>query len=39
VKAEHPEIVQRIQGLADEMRKDLGDGPRRAPGRRPAGRM
>lgn len=39
VKEEHPEIVKRIQDLADDMRKDLGDGPDRAPGRRPIGKL
>ncbi len=27
VSALHPEVVQRLQGLADKMRKDLGDTP------------
>ncbi|MGI9470550.1 MAG: sulfatase-like hydrolase/transferase, partial [Rubripirellula sp.] len=35
---QHPDVVQRLKGLADAMRKDLGDGKDAAPGRRPIGR-
>lgn len=39
VKAEHPDVVERIQQLADEMRQDLGDQGQSAPDRRPAGQL
>ena len=34
----HPDVVARLQALADEMRKDLGEGKNAGPGRRPIGR-
>ncbi|MCO6457354.1 MAG: sulfatase [Pirellulaceae bacterium] len=41
VKDRHPDIVRRIEQLADRMRDDLGDSARQQPGRgvRPAGRL
>jgi arylsulfatase A len=41
VAAEHPEVVARLQRLADVMRADLGDDLTGAEGsgRRPAGRV
>ena len=33
----HPDVVKRLTELADEMRKDLGDGKQVGPGRRPIG--
>jgi arylsulfatase A len=40
VADQHPDIVKRLQQLADEMRQDLGDGARKMPGkgRRPPGK-
>ncbi len=35
--AKHPEIVQRLLGLAEIIRADLGDGDADGPGQRPAG--
>lgn len=37
VAGEHPEVVKRLTELADEIRKDLGDGKQVGPGRRPIG--
>lgn len=37
VAADHPDVVARLNALADEMRADLGDTGMDAPGRRPAG--
>jgi hypothetical protein len=41
VKDQHPEIVEQITKLADQMRADLGDSARqmKGSGRRPAGRL
>lgn len=39
VKAEHPEIVARMQRLAEVMRGELGDGKRRGTGERKPGRI
>jgi len=39
VAKEHPEIVERLMGLAEEGRADLGDGDRPGAGRRPVGRF
>lgn len=39
VQAEHPEIVTRMQKLADKMRKELGDSRIRGEGTRDAGRL
>ena len=33
----HPEVVEKLKKLADEMRKDLGEGKEAGPGRRPIG--
>ncbi|GIW78239.1 MAG: arylsulfatase [Gemmatales bacterium] len=38
VAEKYPEVVQRLMAAADAMRKDLGDGPKAGPGRRPIGR-
>lgn len=35
--ADHPDVVERLTALAQEMREDLGDTGVEAPGRRPAG--
>jgi len=37
VKDEHPDVVHKIEALAERMREDLGDGKRRGKGARPAG--
>ena len=34
----HSEVVERLKGYAERMRKDLGDGTNAGPGRRPIGR-
>lgn len=39
VADQHPEVVQRLQHLADEMRKDLGDNNTKGNGIRPAGKI
>ncbi len=39
VSREHPDVVQRLQGLANIARADLGDGKQRGSGVRPAGRF
>jgi arylsulfatase A len=41
VSARHPDVVERLLGLADEMREDLGDSTRKMTGknRRPPGRI
>jgi arylsulfatase A-like enzyme len=41
VAAQHPDIVQRLQRLADAMRQDLGDATRKmeGQGRRPSGKV
>lgn len=39
VADEHPEIVERLQSLADAMRKELGDSNRRGTGARSAGQL
>jgi arylsulfatase A len=39
VKEQHPEVLARMQQLAEAMRKDLGDGKKAAPGRREPGRL
>ncbi|MFQ5504707.1 MAG: sulfatase [Planctomycetota bacterium] len=39
VKEQHPEIVARMQSLAEKMREELGDGKRRGKGVRPAGKL
>ncbi|TWT58277.1 Arylsulfatase [Thalassoglobus neptunius] len=36
---QHPEVVEELQGYAEEMRKDLGDGEDVGPGRRPLGQL
>ena len=38
VAVEHPEVVKRLQGFAEKIRADLGDGKNAGPGRRPIGR-
>jgi len=38
VAADHPEVVQRLLGLAEAAREDLGDGDRPGKNQRPAGR-
>ena len=38
VAAAHPGVVKRLQGLAEEMRKELGDTGRPGSGIRPVGR-
>ena len=38
VADKHPEIVKRLQRLAEAMRKELGDGPRKGNANRPVGR-
>ena len=37
--AQHPDVVERLKGLAEKMRADLGDTGLEGPGRRPAGRV
>jgi arylsulfatase A-like enzyme len=37
--SENPELVTRMQAMADEVRADLGDGERKGSGLRPAGRL
>ena len=37
--SENPELVTRMQAMADEVRADLGDGKRKGSGVRPAGRL
>jgi len=39
VKDKHPDVLEKMQQLADEMREDLGDGKKKGNGRRPAGRL
>jgi arylsulfatase A len=41
VSAQHPEVVERLLGLADKMREDLGDSKKKMTGknRRPPGRI
>ena len=39
VAEEHPEIVTRLVGLAEQARRELGDGDRIGAGQRPAGRV
>ena len=39
VADKHPDIVKRMQKLADSMRDDLGDGNRKGKGRRQAGKL
>jgi len=39
VKDQHPEVVRRLQQLAERAREDLGDGSRRGSGRRSPGRL
>ena len=36
---QYPEIVDKLQALAEEARRDLGDGPDSGPNRRPVGRV
>jgi len=38
VASKFPEVVERLQGYAEEMRKELGDRRQAGPGRRPIGR-
>jgi arylsulfatase A len=38
VADQHPDIVARLKGYADKMRKELGQGKQAGPGRRPIGR-
>ncbi|MCU0915244.1 MAG: sulfatase-like hydrolase/transferase [Planctomycetes bacterium] len=38
VAAQHPDVVARLQQLAEAMRQDLGDGKKEGPGRRPPGK-
>ena len=38
VADKHPEVVERLKGYAEQMRKDLGHGKEAGPGRRPIGR-
>jgi arylsulfatase A-like enzyme len=39
VSAQHPQIVQHLSELADQMRQDLGDNNVEGSGKRPAGRL
>jgi hypothetical protein len=41
VADQHPDVVKRLQQLADEMRQDLGDGALKMPGkgRHPPGKV
>ncbi len=39
VAAKHPDIVKRMQAMAEEMRAELGDGKRKGEGVRPAGQL
>ncbi len=39
VAADHPEVVQRLLGLAEAAREDLGDGDRPGKNQRPVGRV
>ena len=39
VSKDHPEVVKKIQELAEKMRADLGDGKRKGNGARPPGRL
>jgi len=38
VADQHPDVVRRLQGLAEAMRQDLGDGKAEGKGRRPPGK-
>ncbi|MCA9058689.1 MAG: arylsulfatase, partial [Planctomycetaceae bacterium] len=39
VKADHPDVVERLTALADIIRSELGDGPRKGSAIRPAGQI
>ena len=39
VKDQHPDVVKKIQALAERMREDLGDNKRQGKGIRPPGRL
>jgi len=39
VQDKHPQVFNRLQQAADQVRKELGEGGNRGPGVRPAGRM
>ena len=39
VKDKHPDVVKKIQALAEKMREDLGDQKRQGKGVRPPGRL